>query len=585
MIEQILKENDLSKKQALIEESLLNEIPHVNPFLYATDSYKVSHIRFETSGVKEIYSNFTPRFAKHLQTLLGQAYDDKYVVFGVQWMLLRLHMMAKVAFFDKPKKEVIEQMKKVHSKYIGNNDFEHFEKLHDLGYLPIHVKTLDEGSVVNVGVPFLTIRNTLPEFEWLPNFLETIISTDLWKQLTVATIGRAYRMVTDKYALETTGNTDLALFQNHDFSCRGQAGFESSAIVGLSFLLSSCGTDNIPALWAAEKFYFSTNDQDLLAGSVPAGEHSVTTSGILTEKERNGEISLDQAELLYAKNILCEKFPTGIVSYVADSYDYWSFVKNILPQLKNEIMSRDGKFVVRGDSGDPVHIIAGYEIQDITNMSYTSIDEALNWSHLWLNPETEVVKYGTQYVKLNTSYCRDGSIEGFNDEYITKEEAEGTIAILYEIFGGEINDLGYKVLDSHIGMIYGDGITIERQHEILSRLKNKKFASTNIVFGVGSYSLNMVSRDHLGMAIKATNTIVDINGQDIDKPIYKSPKTDPSKKSAMGLIAVRKEGDKYIYDDLQSRDGEESGLLTTVYSNGQFEKITNIFEIRNRVWN
>ena len=107
----------------------------------------------------------------------------------------------------------------------------------------------------------------------------------------------------------------------------------------------------------------------------------------------------------------------------------------------------------------------------------------------------------------------------------------------------------------------------------------------NIVYGVGSYSLNMVSRDHLGMAIKATNTIVDIHGVDVDKPIYKDPKTDTSKKSARGLIRVFKdETGEIVFEDMQTREQEETGLLTVAYKDGQFEKITTIFEIRDRMW-
>ena len=523
------------EKQEQIVNNILDQVPTINPFLYATDSYKVSHIGFETDGVKEIYSNFTPRFGKYLEQLLGDAFDGKYVVFGIQWALLRLHTIAKKGFFDKPKSEVIKEMKKVHTPYIGNEKFKHFEDLHDLGYLPILIKTLDEGTVAPIGVPFLTIRNTLPEYEWLPNYLETILSTDLWKQLTVATIAKAFKEVSVKFALETTGSTDGIEWQNHDFSCRGQSGLESSAINGVGFLLSSCGTDNIASLWAADKFYQSTNEQGLLAGSVSAGEHSVTTLGILTEQERaeaNGEtIGLDESEYRYAKSVLTEKFPNGIVSYVADSYDYYGFLSEVLPSLKEEVLARDGKFVVRGDSGNPVDVICG----DVNGK--------------------------------------------------TRIEQIGTIEHLWNIFGGTINEQGYKVLDSHIGMIYGDGITVQRSKEILERLKQKGFSSTNIVFGVGSYSLNMISRDHLGMAIKATNAVVDVNGVDVDKPIYKDPKTDSTKKSARGLISVHKDGFGNItYKDMQTRKQEDTGLLTTVYMNGQFHKLTTVFEIRERMW-
>lgn len=664
--------NTISQVQSnAIVENILNDVPHINPFLYAMDSYKVSHKRFETSGVTEIYSNFTARFGKYLKQLLGDAYDEQYVVFGVQWMLLRLHTMAKTGFFDKPKEEVINKMKKVHGAYIGNTDFEHFEALHDLGYLPIVVKALDEGSVIPIGTPFFTIRNTLPEFEWLPNLLETIISTDTWKQLTVATIARAFRKISNDYALETVGTLEGTEWQNHDFSCRGQSGLESSAINGAAFLTSSCGTDNIAALWAAEKFYLSTNDEGLLAGSVPAGEHSVTTSGILTAQERleatrlveAGEfeteqeavkafvndksremgITLLEAETDYVVSVLEEKFPAGIVAYVADSFDYWSFVSKIIPSVKDKILARDGKFVVRGDSGNPVDVICGLENSDIKDLvarnlvadlvpgdsftvdgqvykllSYPPITEEDRYLPFFLLEQNGFVKKWDQEAEEKAfeelaeeidlevaelqklkqtpdtvSKIADLILEKseanffvINDRHVVVQaEAKGTIEVLWEIFGGTMTEKGYKMLNEHISMIYGDGINVQRSQEIFRRLKNKGFSSLTIVYGVGSYSLNMISRDFLGMAIKATSTVVDIHGETILKPIYKDPKTDTSKKSARGLLRVyRNESNDIVFDDMQTREQEETGLLTTVYKDGNFEKLTNIFEIRDRIW-
>lgn len=585
------KSLSLLERQEIMFKRLETQIPAINPMLYGSDSYKMSHIKFETNGVKEIYSNFTARFAKYLEQLLGEAFDGKYVVFGIQWMLMRLHMMLKKGFFDRPKAEVIEEMRSVLTPYIGHDKYNHFEKLHDLGYLPVVIRTLDEGSVVNVGIPCLTIRNTVPEFEWLPNFLETLISTDSWKQLTVATIARAFRRISNKFALETTGSINGTEWQNHDFSCRGQSGLESSSINGVAFLISSCGTDNLSALWACENFYnASVKDEKLLAGSVSAGEHSVTTLGILTEQERaerNGEtIDIIEAEYRYKRWLLTERFPTGIVSDVADSFDYWSYVTESVPRLKDLIMSRDGKYVVRGDSGNPVHIIAGYRIINLSNKEFKTIENALNFSHEWLDPQTdEVVYLGGKYFLLNTQFNSDGSVQGFNYEEIQSYEAHGTIECLWDIFGGTVTEQGYRVLDSHIGMIYGDGITVQRSQDILTRLKDKGLASINIVFGVGSYSLNMISRDHLGMAIKATNAIVDIDGKIVDKPIYKDPKTDSTKKSARGLISVHKdENGEYTLKDMCSRKAEEVGELTVAYMNGQFHKLTDLHTIREKVW-
>ncbi len=562
-------------------------IPAINPFLYWTDSYKISHISFETKGVTEIYSNFTPRFDKYMQELMGEYYDKRYVVFGIQWCLLRLDTMARKGFFERPKEEVINEMKTVLGPYIGQEKYDHFEKLHDLGYLPIKVKALDEGTVVPVGVPFLTIRNTHPDFEWLPNYLESGLSTDIWKQLTVASVGRVYKLISDRYAKLTCDNLDTG-FQNHDFSLRGQSGFESAAINGVAFLLSSNGSDNIPALWAAKTFYNSDNSQGLLAASVPAGEHSVTTSGILTEQERwnswtnTTKISLEEAELLYVTDLLENKFQTGIFSYVADSFDYWTFVSKLLPKLKDTIMKRDGKFVVRGDSGNPEHVIAGYRTRYFTSEYLSLLDGKFSQAVI----AAANVGYEAIYIEGDGYYkILKETLSGPGLIRITAVEAKGTIETLYDIFGGTVNSKGYIELDPHIGMIYGDGITVQRSQSILNRLRQRGFASSNIVFGVGSYSLNMLSRDHLGMAIKATNTIVDINGKDVDKPIFKDPKTDTSKKSAKGLMQVFKQSDGQLsFKDNCTREEEDKGLLTTVYENSNFYKLTDVFEIREKLW-
>lgn len=559
-------------------------VPNINPFLFMTDSYKVSHIRFETGGISEMYSNFIARFCKYMQEMLGDAYDQKFVVFGIQYLIMRLHHMADKGFFSRDKKEVIDEMKAVHGAYIGNEDFAHFEALHDLGYLPIEVKALPEGTVAPVGNAFLTIRNTLPEFEWLPNYLESGISTELWKPLTVATVARTIRQISNKFAIETTGSTDGVEFQNHDFHVRGASGFESAGICGLAFLLSSCGTDNLPALWTADKFYQTKVTDGLLAGSVPAGEHSVTTSGILAEVARNKAIDLVDAEYLYARSVAVDKFPTGIVSFVADSFDYWTFVTRILPHLKDDLMARDGKFVVRGDSGNPVHVIAGYRIYKCDDQEIADFDG--DFENMWnalqsylYDGESEVINFGGLYYLLQ---LEGGELTGF--EEITSYEAIGTIECLWSIFGGTVNELGYRLLDSHIGMIYGDGITPQRQTEILQRLKEKGLASTNVVFGVGSYTLNMLSRDHLGMAIKATNQIIEIDGVKVDQPIYKDPKTDQAKKSKRGLLRVVEQNGELVTLDLQKREEEQQGLLQVVYRDGTITQLENIFEIRKRLW-
>ena len=578
-------------KQAIMEEYLSEQVPKLNPFLYWTDSYKVSHKDFETTGVKYIYSNATARFAKYMQELLGEHYDDTFVVFGIQWMMIRFHLMAKNGFFGRDKAEVMEEMRDVLTPYIGQEKFKHFEDLHDLQYVPLIVKAIEEGSVMPIGMPFFTCENTVENFEWLANYLESGMSTDSWKQMTVATIAYAFRKISNKFAMETQGNLDGVDFQNHDFHSRGASGFESGAIAGLAFTLSSLGTDNLPSLWASRHFYFTRNTlARQFQASVPAGEHSVTTLGILTEqrraKARGEDIDLSEAERRYTLWVMKEQFPTGIMSFVGDSFDYWSFVTNIVPSLKDEIMSRDGKFVVRGDSGDPIHIIAGYRVfnaSDVPKLLGMNIGQVMLNTNLWWKEGIEVIKINDQYFKV---LDENGRLT-YQEEPISEAEAVGTIQCLWNTFGGTVNDLGFKHLDSHIGMIYGDGITVHRSVAILTRLKEKGFASTNIVFGVGSYSLNMLSRDHLGIAIKATNAIVDIEGVITDTPIYKEPKTDMSKKSDRGYLVVLKDAEgNYTKKDMQSRTAMlEVGELKTLYMNSQFHRFTNLATIEDRLWN
>ena len=117
----------------------------INPLTYLTDSYKVSHIGFEIEGVQEIYSNFTARFDKYIAEMIGEGWDKHYVVFGIQYAMLEMQHLFKTGFFDRPKAEVMEEMKDMFIPYIGWNKYEHFEALHDLGYLPIVVRALPEG--------------------------------------------------------------------------------------------------------------------------------------------------------------------------------------------------------------------------------------------------------------------------------------------------------------------------------------------------------------------------------------------------------------------------------------------------------
>lgn len=476
----------------------------MNP-IFLKDFYKVGHIKQYPPGTDLVFSNFTPRKSR-------MAGVDHSVFFGLRYFLKEyLQRQFNLFFFNSPGYVADEaavrayEYQNIMLACLGDDNYpRHIAELYELGYLPLAIYALPEGSVVPCGVPALVMYNTHPDFYWLPNMLETLLSCTLWQPCTSATIARQYRLLLDSYAEETSDIPEFVDYQAHDFSMRGMSSVESAILSGMAHLQYFKGTDTIPAALAAGGYY----DRHLEICSVPATEHSVMSAG--------GQ------ETEYATfERLINAYPTGVLSIVSDTWDLWKVITEYLPRLKDKIMHREGKIVIRPDSGNPVDIICGIK-----------------------NP---------------------------SDQFIAPYN-KGVVESLWEIFGGTVNSKGYKQLDSHIGCIYGDSITLQRAQEICERLKCKGFASTNIVFGVGSYTYQYNTRDTLGWAMKAT--YCEING--VGRPITKNPITDDgTKKSHSGLLRVVKYlapmPDKYsvqqncTWDEFHSEHNE----LKLVYKDGK----------------
>jgi len=548
--------------------------------LSQTDSYKLSHKGFMDEATTLIYSNFTARSDKHLPVLRDR-YDGKVVFWSLQFFIIDYLINEwNRHFFSQPKEKVIAKFKRLVDGYLGAGavDMAHFEALHDLGYLPIEIKALPEGSLVNIKVPFLTIKNTHPDFAWLTNYLETVMSSALWKPITTATIAREYRKLINEYALKTTGSLDFTQFQAHDFSFRGMSNRQDAAACGAGFLISSNGTDTIPAIDFLEEYYGADVTKEFIGTSVPASEHSIMCMGIATEGERES-----------IKRFITEAYPDGIVSIVGDTKNWWKFLE-MLASLKEEILARPtnaiglSKVVGRPDSGDPADIICGLRV-----ISYE--DAVKNISDLEYSDDYDVVAVDvggiTKYYELNVdSDWSDLYHEAYNhrivlEKELSEAEVKGSVELLWETFGGTITEQGFKVLDSHIGLIYGDSITLAVALDVFQRLEAKGFASTNIVFGVGSYTMQYLTRDSLGMAVKATYAEVGGKGYEL----FKDPITDNGmKKSAKGLLRVEKEGDDFVLYDQQTIEQEQQGELKTVFKDGKLVVETSLSEIRQRVW-
>jgi len=262
--------------------------------LLLTDGYKTGHHDQYPKGTSFVYSNFTPRSNKHAPNGC-----DKVVSFGQQMVMMQIHNAFQFDFFDKPKDEVCGEMKRELSMYLGTDyDVTHFEKLHDLGYLPIAVKVLEEGTLVPIRVPVLTIYNTHPDFYWVTNYLETLISNLLWKPMTSATIAYQYRKVLTKWQEKTDKERAWFLdWQAHDFSMRGLASVDVTIASGLGHLTSFFGTDTLPALYGARKYYGETG---FVGGSVNATEHSVACAN--TEFKKIEIIEEYKVEVTYDDN-------------------------------------------------------------------------------------------------------------------------------------------------------------------------------------------------------------------------------------------------------------------------------------------
>jgi len=484
----------------------------INP-LMLIDFYKADHRRQYPEGTELVYSNFTPRKSR-------LAENDKLVFFGLQYFIKEyLVKQWNEGFFNVPKEKVVADYKRRMDNALGKDSIpiEHIAELHDLGYLPLIVKGLPEGTIVSPKIPVVTVYNTKPKFFWLTNYLESLMSAILWKPATSATTAFQYRKRFNEYARSTVSdnNIDFVYWQGHDFSFRGMSGIEDACMSAAGHLLSFYGTDTVPAIDFHEIYYNANSDKELIGGSVPATEHSVMCMGT-----KDNEIATFD-------RLITKIYPGGIVSIVSDTWDFWKVITEFLPELKSKILARNGKVVIRPDSGDPVKIIIGDK--DATPGS---------------------------------------------------PEFKGAIECMWETFGGTITEKGYKLLDSHIGLIYGDSITLQRQKDILEGLKAKGFASFNVVLGIGSYTYEYVTRDTYGFAMKATYG--EVNGE--PRNIFKDPKTDDgTKRSAKGLMQVTEVNGELKMKDQCSWEEEKQGLLKTVFENGKIVNEQSLTEIRNRI--
>lgn len=483
------------------------------------DSYKVGHQAMYPRGLTRLQSNWTARGSR----VPGV---EKVVFFGLQAFLQKyLGEYFQESFFNLDGNQVIGRHRQRVEGLLGQPvRLDHWAELHALGYLPLKFSALPEGTEVPLRVPCFLVENTHPNFPWLVNYIESVMSSEIWLPMTSATMALRFRRMLDGWAEKTSDTPEFVDWQGHDFSFRGMAGLDAASASGAGHLLSFAGSDMLTAMDWTNHYYGLGDTVGFVGGSVPATEHSVMCAG-------------GESFELGTFTRLLEDFPSGILSVVSDTWDLWKVITRILPQLREKILSRrggpggpdsPGKLVIRPDSGDPVLILCGDPTMPLDHPAY-----------------------------------------------------KGVVELLWEVFGGTRNSKGYKVLDPHIGTIYGDAITFDRADEICRRLERKGFASTNVVLGIGSFNYQYVTRDTLSMAMKAT--WVEVDG--VGRAIEKSPVTDSGlKKSARGRLACFKKvyGNITLINDATAQDEAES-LYKVVWEDGKFVRRQTFREIAELV--
>lgn len=455
-------------------------------FILLTDSYKQNHFQMYPEGTQNVYSYFeSRRGAKYPYT----------VFFGLQAILKKYFEGVVVT------KEDIDEAEEFSKAHFGMDNFnramwERIVNVHG-GRLPLRIKAVPEGMAIPVNNVIMTVEVTDEGIcAPLTNFCETIL-THIWYSSNVATISRDIRQYISE-AFEKTVEADqqfLLDFMLHDFGFRGATGVEAAGMGGMSHLVNFMGTDTVIGIKYAQRYYGAG-----MAGfSVPASEHSVMTSF-----GEDGEIDMIER--------LIEKYPKGILSVVSDSYNIERVLTKYLPALKDKILARDGKFVVRPDSPRWTGDTAAKQI-------------------VWI------------------------------------------ATVLEAHFGATLNEKGFKILNPKVGIIYGDGLSVEEIKEAVDALVKDGWAASTCVYGLGGGLLQKHNRDTQRSAFKCSAQ--KRNGEWLD--IYKKPldETKASKKGKLKLIM--NEGE--VMETVSINDPRPD-LLTTVFENGEIIKEWNWDEVK-----
>ena len=597
---------------------------NLNPFLL-TDFYKLTHILQYRPELRELTSYLTPRGSR----LKGV---DKVVFFGLS-AYVHSYVVENFNknFFNRNFEYCECEIREVLELGLGYSDemidktIEHFKALHELGYLPVEINAVAEGTLVPMGVPCVEIKSTNPQFFWVGQALEASLSAAIWHPMVSATIAREYRKIARGAFSATVENGIDERTAMCDFSMRGQESNESAVNASVAWLTSMWNSSTVAARKHIKDVYTKLSTRDKMSNSIIRGltstEHSVMTS----------HACLDGGDEYHTFKYLFKLYKNVSFAAVCDSYDFWNVLTNILPNYFMYDIDERGKrglFIgVRHDSAEPVDALCGtvpvinkdnvLGVKEVPS-SMVDGDEKLYAISITieemerirsLNVCGKVAIGASDLVYQINTINGDGFLRHITDEgneigwavatclnRTRTYEEKGMVETMYEIFGGTVNSKGYKVLNPGIKAVYGDSITITRAKKIYARLAAKGFAANNVSLGVGSFSfqalenedgtLSPFTRDTFSVAVKNCHSkYKDEFGTVCERHVYKDPRGWSQKKSQRGLCRIffNEDGELTYEDELYERDlvGKNSALVTYFKDGQEFKQ--NFESIRETI--
>lgn len=215
-------------------------------------------------------------------------------------------------------------------------------KVSDLGYYPMLIKGLPEGTKAPIGTPLFTIEPTEEWFASTCNGEETKLMRS-WYPMALTT---RLMILRDKISLyfNQSGCPEALDFAINGFEARSATSDETSDIAGMFSLFATRGSDNIHGQHMLNHYYKGGEDR---LKSVWATEHSCA----LSFGPGEGEYEYLKAQL--------STHTDQIKSIVIDTYDTKNFVDVVMTRgdIKKLIDAHSGKIVLRNDSGEIIPMI------------------------------------------------------------------------------------------------------------------------------------------------------------------------------------------------------------------------------------